>query len=99
MAKIVSNSLNSRRIIAMTLIGICVMATVVSLTSARYLPTRSDDSRRERIKEVLRLLLDMPSAANDDYGSMRAYDYQTGGGAAISKRDTSSPLNVIHHNN
>jgi hypothetical protein len=33
------------------------MATVVSLTSARYLPTRSDDSRRERIKEVLRLVI------------------------------------------
>jgi hypothetical protein len=43
--------------------------------------------------------MDMPNAANDDYGSIRAYDYQTGGGAPISKRDTSSPLNVIHHNN
>ncbi len=57
MAKIVSNSLNSRRIIGMTLIGICVMAAVVSLTSARYLPTRSDDSKRELIKNVLRLVI------------------------------------------
>jgi len=50
------------------------MLVVASVTSARYLPTRSDNSRRERIKDVLRMLLELSdseiSNMSNGYGSM-----------------------------
>lgn len=35
---------------------VCLSSICHHQASARYLPTRSDESRRERIKEVLRLV-------------------------------------------
>lgn len=49
--------MQSRRTSTATVaIVLVLMVVCATIASARYLPTRSDDSRRERIKEVLRLV-------------------------------------------
>ena len=47
-------TLSSSTILLLVLVG----ASCLVLVSGRYLPTRSDNSRRERIKDVLRLVSD-----------------------------------------
>ncbi|XP_054165842.1 uncharacterized protein LOC128963363 [Oppia nitens] len=81
-----TNQTTQRAVIALTLMGVCVLATI-SMSSARYLPTRSDESRRERIKEVLRMLLDLPDDDGVDYG-MTEYDYQSADSQPVSQINT-----------
>lgn len=40
----------------MIVMALVCLSSICHQASARYLPTRSDESRRERIKEVLRLV-------------------------------------------
>ena len=59
------NNKNSKRmspfvLLVVLLIGVCSL----TLVSARYLPTRSDNTRRERIKDVLRLVSNEGRASN-----------------------------------
>jgi len=85
---------------------IFAQCVLVPSVSARYLPTRSntDQVRRQEIKEILRLLLDMPPAEEQQQawnGGM--YELNPAARARIlvpesaaadsrSKRDTSKPI-------
>ncbi|XP_054165980.1 uncharacterized protein LOC128963492 [Oppia nitens] len=80
-----TNQTTQRAVIALTLMGVCVLATI-SMSSARYLPTRSDESRRERIKEVLRMLLDLPEDGVD-FGRTK-FDYQSALNEPVSQINT-----------
>jgi len=69
------NFTNQQLSLLVILSTIFLLACFSSSVNARYLPTRSDESRRERIKEVLRVLLDIPQ--NEDVSSaLRAMEYQ-----------------------
>jgi len=78
------------------LVVLALLVMCASLSQGRYLPTRSDDSRRERIKEVLRLLLDLSDAEAEAQGMSGAsgqglrggpsfYDLQGGNGPSAGR--------------
>ncbi|KAI1304122.1 hypothetical protein HDE_01936 [Halotydeus destructor] len=86
------SSLSSRGLILVTLI--VLVLSFVSLSSARYLPTRSDESRRERIKDLLRLILDLSDAEGEAATALSGqglrgdsrpllYELQSNGGSGV----------------
>jgi len=44
--------------VSLAMFALFVLVVYSSVASARYLPTRSDESRRERIKDLLRMLIE-----------------------------------------
>lgn len=58
---------------------------------ARYLPTRNDDARKERVKDILRVLLDL---APDDreYGAPSQFGYDR---QSIKKRSVVEAQQVL----
>ncbi|XP_076348677.1 uncharacterized protein LOC143246226 [Tachypleus tridentatus] len=48
-----------------------------SVTQGRYLPTRSDKTRKEQIKEIIRILLDLNNDGDQEYNRQQIkYDYR-----------------------
>lgn len=54
--KMQSVSSKSRSFSAIALVVLMVSVMCVEVAAGRYLPTRSDDSRRDRIKDILRIV-------------------------------------------
>ncbi|XP_025016906.1 uncharacterized protein LOC107363644 [Tetranychus urticae] len=48
--------------ILLTMVVVVIVSTIVS---ARYLPTRNDDTRKEQIKELLRMFLEASNSSPD----------------------------------
>jgi len=80
-----------------------VLINQLGFCSARYLPTRADESRKEMIKQMLKELMDMPQTyenesrfANSGKSPRYGLAYGNGDGASyLSKRSTSDTENLI----
>jgi len=85
----------------LVLVAVCLASESTMVTvSARYLPTRSQDDRLERLRELLKDLLESQSydnrqIVNGEQGGELGSTGQVGfgsGRSAIYKREADSPL-------
>ncbi|XP_074593595.1 uncharacterized protein LOC141849261 [Brevipalpus obovatus] len=67
--------------VSSAILMITIMLMMTSFTSARYLPTRSDETKKEQIKELLRLFLDSFNGADEPANMRRSsangYEYRS----------------------
>jgi hypothetical protein len=55
----------SGSLVSIAILALLVLVLCSSLSQARYLPTRSDESRREHIKDILRMLMEGQEGASE----------------------------------
>ncbi|XP_023234384.1 uncharacterized protein LOC111633960 [Centruroides sculpturatus] len=83
----------SQMVVMCVVILVAVSCTVVQ---GRYLPTRSDDARREQIKEILRALLELtPEDRLFARMGYAPYDYREEG--HLTKRSVGGSVDSYRH--
>ncbi|XP_071033645.1 uncharacterized protein [Parasteatoda tepidariorum] len=78
-----------KEVMALTLLTLLSCSWIAS---GRYLPTRSDSTRREQIKELLGALLDLAPEDRDIRRSSYPYDLHSG---SMAKRSVQEPERSI----
>jgi len=79
---------NSARVIMWTFLAVVLMSQMVTV-SCRYLPTRSQDDRLEKLRDLLRELMQNPDAGAENFAVESA-----AGGASFNPHSVMFKRNV-----